>query len=229
MKMNIKLISTLMVIFMISVPYTSSAEDSEKTPTGSFTFGGIYLYNEGFDGLSGTSGTTVDEDDATYYTVGFNVSPSLALEGGVMTSSEITSSMYSGASGTLHGKSYSVSQGCGGCAAGGTGTVDLTAEIKDSYLFGVKFSASTSGNLGIYAKAGMLFWDVAYTASNAQFTYNGTAKSGRFLEVDGSDAYIALGASYAISKNSSFAVDYLSSEIHDSSIGGYSLSFQQSF
>ena len=214
---------------MMSVPYTSSAEDSEKNPTASFTFGGINLFNEGFDGLAGPGRTVDDEDDATYFTVGFNVSPSLALEGGVMTSSEITSSMYSGASGTLHGKSYSVSQGCGGCAAGGTGTVDLKAEIKDSYLLGVKFSPSTSGNLGFYAKAGMLFWDVAYTASNAQFIYDSTAKSGRFLEVDGSNGYVGLGMSYAISKNSSFAFDYLSSEIHDSDISGYSLSWTQSF
>ena len=227
--MNSKLISTLMVIFMMSVPYTSSAADSDKTPKVSLTFGGIYLYNEGFDGLSGTSGTTDDEDDVTYFTVGYNVSPSLALEGGVMTSSEITSSMYSSASGTLHGKSYSVTQGCAGCAAGGSGTLNIKAEIDTSYLLGVKFSPSTKGALGVYAKAGMLFWDVAYTASNAQLTYDGTAKSGRFLEVDGSDAYIGLGVSYAIGKNSSFAIDYLSSEIHDSSISGYSLSWIQSF
>ena len=227
--MNIKFISTLMVIFMMTVPYTSSAADSDKTPKASFTFGGIYLYNEGFDGLSGTSGTTNDEDDATYYTFGYNISPSLALEGGVMTSSEITSSMYSGASGTLHGKSYSVTQGCAGCAAGGSGTLNIKAAIDTSYLLGVKFSPSTKGALGVYAKAGMLFWDVDYTATGAQLTYDGTAKSGRFLEVDGSDAYIGLGVSYAINKNSSFAIDYLSSEIHDSGISGYSLSWIQSF
>ena len=214
----------------MSVPYISAAADSEKTPTASFTFGGIYLYNEGFDGLAGTGRTVDDEDDVTYFTVGYNVSPSLALEGGIMTDSEITSSMSAGHSGTLHGKSYSVTQGCTNCSSGaGSKTLNLKAEIKDSYLFGIKFSPSTSGNLGIYAKAGMLFWDVAYTASNANITYNGTGKSGRFLEVDGSDAYIGLGVSYAISKNSSFAIDYLSSEIHDSGISGYSLSWIQSF
>ena len=227
--MNIKFISTLMVIFMMTVPYTSSGADSDRTPTASFTFGGINLFNEGFDGLAGAGRTVDDEDDATYFTVGFNVSPSLALEGGIMTSSEITSSMYSGASGTLHGQSYSVSQGCANCSTEGSATINLKAEIKDSYLFGVKFSAATKGALGIYAKAGMLFWDVAYTANNAQLTYNGTAKSVRFLEVDGSDAYIGLGVSYAISKNSSFAFDYMSSEIHDSDISGYSLSWIQSF
>ena len=45
--MSSKLISTLMVIFMMSIPYTSLATDSEKTPKVSFTFGGIYLYNDG--------------------------------------------------------------------------------------------------------------------------------------------------------------------------------------
>lgn len=228
--MNSKLISTLMVIFMMGVPYTSLAADSEKTPKVSFTFGGIYLYNEGFDGLSGTGRTVDDEDDVTYFSVGYNISPSLAFEGGIMTDSEITSSMSQGHTGTLHGKSYSISQGCASCTIGeGSGTLNLKAEIKDSYLFGVKFSAPTKSALGIYAKAGMLFWDVAYTASNAQFTYDSNAKSGRFLEVDGSNGYVGLGMSYAISKNSSFAIDYLKSEIHDSDISGYSLSFQQSF
>ena len=228
--MNTKLISTLMVIFMMSVPYTSSAADSDKTPKASFTFGATYLSNEGFDGLKGDGRTVDGDDDATYYTVGYNVSPSLALEGGVMNLNEITSSMYVGASGTLHGKSYSVSQGCANCTTGqGSGTLNLKAEFDTSYLFGVKFSPSTKGALGVYARAGMLFWDVAYTASNAQFTYDSTAKSGRFLEVDGSNGYVGLGMSYAISKNSSFAIDYLKSEIHDSDISGYSLSFQQSF
>ena len=106
--MKTKLISTLMVIFMMSVPYTSLAADSEKTPKMSVTLGGMYIYNEGFDGLTGSGGTTDDEDDITHFTVGYNISPSLALEGGVMTSSEITSSMYVNATGTLHGKSYTV-------------------------------------------------------------------------------------------------------------------------
>ena len=225
LEMNTKLISTLMVIFMMSVPYTSLAADSEKTPKTSVTLGGMYIYNEGFDGLSGSGGTTDDEDDITHFTVGYNVSPSLALEGGVMTSSEITSSMYSGASGTLHGKSYSVAAP----APGGSSTLNIKAEIDTSYLFGVKFNVPTKGALSVYARAGMLFWDVDYTASNAVLTYNGTAKSGRFLEVDGRDPYMALGLSYAVGKNSSFAFDYMASKIHESDIKGYSLTWQQNF
>lgn len=208
---------------MMSVPYTSSAADSDKTPKISFTFGAIYLYNDGFDSLSYTSGTTNDENDVTYFTVGYNVSPSLALEGGVMTSSEITSSIYTGTSGTLHGKSYTID------ADDNAGPLELKAEIDNSYLFGVKFSPSTSGALSVYAKAGMLFWDVDYTALGATLTYDGTDKSGRFLEVDGSDAYFGLGVSYAFGKNSSFDIDYMSSEIHGGDISGYSLSWTQSF
>ena len=128
-----------------------------------------------------------------------------------------------------NGGSYSVTQGCAGCAAGGSGTLDIKAAIDTSYLLGVKFSPSTKGALGVYAKAGMLFWDVDYTATGAQLTYDGTAKSGRFLEVDGRDLYMALGVSYAVGKNSSFAFDYMSSKIHDSDIKGYSLTWIQSF
>ena len=76
-----------MVIFMVSVPYAVSAEDSDKTPKISLTFGATYIYNEGFDGLAGSGRTVDDEDDVTSFTVGYNILPSLALEGGVMTSS----------------------------------------------------------------------------------------------------------------------------------------------
>ena len=225
--MNTKLFSTLLVLIVILAPHKTLATDSDKTPTFFLTVGASYLTNDGFEGLTGPGRTVDGNDDATYIKVGYYVTPSLSLEGGIMNFNEITSSMYISASGTLHGKSYSVSQGCGGC--GKDGPLDLKGEFETSYLFGFKYSPFSSSNLGIYIKAGMLFWDVAYTATGAQFTYDGVTKSGRFLEIDGSDAYFAAGVSYSFINNSSINFDFLSSEIHNSDISGPSLSWIQSF
>jgi hypothetical protein len=227
--MKNKLFYSLIFIVTIFSSFSIKAEETENISKLSFTIGAIYLSNEGFDGLKGTSRTVNDEDDASHFTLGFKVSPSWTFEAGSLSSSQITSRLYSGSSGTLHGKSYSVSQGCSGCTTGGSGTLDVRAEIEDSLMFGAKFSAPSKGALSLYTTLGMLYWDVDYYATGAQLTYDGTAKSGRFLEVDGNDAYMGLGATYEINKNSAFAVEYIVSKIHDSRIRGTSLSFRQSF
>lgn len=225
---KILLVLSILTMLVFS-SFTVNADESEVNPKISLTVGASYFTNEGFDGLKGTSRTVNNEDDVTHFTIGYNISPSWTLEAGMLSNSEITSRLYSGASGTLHGKSYSVSQGCGGCEAGGSGTLNLKAEIDDSFMFGVKFNTNSKGNLDLYTTLGVLYWNVDYTATGAQFTYNGTAKSGRFLEVDGNDAYMGLGANYEINKNSSIAFEYLVSKIHDSRVRGTSLSFKQSF
>ena len=225
---NILLTLLILTIFGFT-SHSVNADESEENPKISLTIGASYLSNEGFGDLKGTSRTVNDEDDVTHFTVGYNITPSWTLEAGILSSSEISSRLYSGASGTLHGKSYSVSQGCGGCSTGGSGTLNLKAEIDDSYMFGVKFNTNSKGSLDLYTTLGILYWNVDYTATGAQFTYNGTAKSGRFLEVDGNDAYMGLGATYEINKNSSIAFEYLVSKIHDSRVRGTSLSFKQSF
>lgn len=219
------LISSIIIFSSLSI----KADESKDNSKISFSIGALYLSNEGFDTLKGTSRTVRDEDDATHITLGLNISPILTLEAGMLSSNVITSRLYSGASGTLHGKSYSVTQGCGGCSTGGSGTLNLKGEIDESYMFGVKFNTPSKGDLSIFTTLGMLYWDIEYTATGAQLTYDGTAKSGRFLEVDGSDAYMGLGATYKISKNSSIAFEYLVSKIHDSRIRGTSLAFKQSF
>jgi hypothetical protein len=227
MKNILLILSTLTMLIFSS--YSVNADDSEVNPKMSLTIGASYLSNEGFSDLKGTGRTVNDEDDVTHFTVGYNMSPRWSLEAGMLSSSQITSRLYSGASGTLHGKSYSVSQGCGGCAAGGSGTLNLKAEIDDSYMFGVKFNTNSKRSLDLYSTFGVLYWSVDYTANDAQLTYDGTAKSGRFLEVDGNNAYMGLGATYKINKNSSIAFEYLVSKIHDSRIRGSSLAFKQSF
>ena len=104
-------------------------------------------------------------------------------------------------------------------------------------MFGVKYSTSSTGALDIYGKAGLLFWDVDFNVSGrGTLTYNGlTYNSKTFLQVDGSDPYIGLGLSYEISKNTSFAFDYITTASTNAiegvalDLSGYSISWLRSF
>ena len=223
LKMSSKLISSLMVMFLIAIPYVSSAHDIPKP---SFSLGIMQISDNAFNALAGTGVTIDDSDTVANFTVDYYVSPSLAFEGGVITSPEVSASLPSNDSGTLHGKSYSTS-----------GALTLKAKTDTSYLFGVKYSPSSTGALDVYGKAGLLFWDVDFIVSGSgTLTYNGsTYNSKTFLQVDGSDPYIGLGLSYEISKNTSFAFDYITTASTNAIEGvaldfsGYSISWLRSF
>jgi len=218
-----KLIPNLMIMFLITVPYVSSAHD---VPKPSFTFGVMQINDNALDVLAGTGVTIDDNDTVANFTVNYYVSPSLAFEAGVITGPEVSASLPSNDSGTLHGKSYSTS-----------GALTITAKTDTSYLFGMKYSPSTTGALGVYGKAGLLFWDVDFIVSGSgTLTYNSkTYNSKTFLQVDGSDPYIGLGLSYKISKNTSFAFDYITPASTNAiegvaiDLSGYSLSWLRNF
>jgi len=212
-----------MVMFLLTISYVSSAHDIPKP---SFTLGVMQISDNAFDVLSGTGVTIDDNDTVANFTVDYYVSPSLAFEGGIITGPEVSASLPSNDSGTLHGKSYSAS-----------GALTITAKTDTSYLFGVKYSPSTTGALGVYGKAGLLLWDVDFIVSGSgTLTYNGsTYNSKTFLQVDGSDPYIGLGLSYEISKNTSFAFDYITTVSTNAiegvalDLSGYSISWLRSF
>ena len=129
--MNRKLISTLVLIFVLITPYVSTAHEIPKP---SFTIGVSLINDQALDGLAGT-GVTIDDNDITaYLTVDYHVSPSLSFEGGVITGHEISASLPSNDSGTWHGtKSYSTS-----------GALTITTKTDNSYLFGVKYEPSSN-------------------------------------------------------------------------------------
>ena len=215
---------TLLFLCLTISPYISSAHDIPKP---SFTLGTMQLTDKALDDLAGTSVTIDDNDTVAYFTVDYHVSPSLSFEGGIISESEVSASLPSNDSGTWHGvKSYSTS-----------GTLTITTKTDTSYLFGVKYNPSTSGAIGVYGKAGLLFWDVDYIVSGSgTLTYNGsTYNSKTFLQIDGSDPYIGLGLSYAISKNTSLAFDYISTSSTNAiegvaiDLNGYSLSWTHNF
>ena len=217
--MKNKLGCILILSLVSTLPLAVSADDLSKTY---FSAGMMNMTDEGLDELKGTGVTIDDSDTVTNFTVGYRVSPSLAFEGSIISSGEVSASLSGGESGTFHGKSYI-----------GSGTVTVKAKTDPSYLLGLKYSGG-SGPLSINIKAGQLFWDVDYIASaSGTITYGGTTYSGSITEtlltVDGSDPYVGFGMSYAFSKNSSIDLDYISSEINDSDISGYSLSWVRNF
>ncbi len=224
LKMNRKLISTLLVIFLMIASYTSTAHEIPKP---SFTIGFSLINDEALDGLAGSGVSIDDNDTAAYLTVDYHISPSLSFEGGVITGHEVSANLPSNASGTWHGtKSYSTS-----------GALTITAKTDTSYLFGMKYSPSSSSALSVYGKAGLLFWDIDFIASGSgTLTYNGkTYNSKTFLQVDGSDPYIGLGISYEINKNTSLAFDYITPASTNAiegvafDLNGYSLSWVRNF
>ena len=219
-----KLISTLVVIFLMIVPYVSTAHEIPKP---SFSIGVSLMNDKALDGLAGSGVTINDNDTVAYFTLDYHVSPSLSFEGGVISGHEVSASLPNNASGTWHGtKSYSTS-----------GSLTITTKNDNKYLFGVKYEPSTTGTLGVYGKAGLLFWDMDFIASGSgTLTYNGkTYNSKTFLQVDGSDPYIGLGLSYEISKNTSFAFDYITTASTNAiegvalDLSGYSISWLRNF
>ena len=208
-----------MVSLISTIPLTVSADDPSKTY---FDAGMVYVTDERLDALKGNGVTIEDNDTIGYGLLGYNFSPNLSFESGALSGVDVTASLPTGDSGTLYGKAYSVS-----------GTVTVKAKTGSPYFLGLKFSGG-SDPFDINIKAGQLFWNVDYIATGSgTITYGGTAYSGsssaKFKTVDGNDLYFGIGASYALSNNSSIDLGLTSYEINNGGITGYSLSWVRNF
>ena len=209
-----------MVSLISTIPLTVSADDPSKTY---FDAGMVYVTDERLDALKGHGVTIEDNDTIGYGLLGYNFSPNLSFESGVLSGVDVTASLPTGnKSGTFQGEAFSVS-----------GTVTVEAKTGSPFFFGLKFSGE-SDPLGINIKAGQLFWDVDYIATGSgTITYGGTAYSGsssaKFKTVDGNDLYFGIGMSYALSNNSSIDLGLTSYEINNGGITGYSLSWVRNF
>ena len=217
--MKNKLGCILILSIISTLPLAVAADDSSKAY---FSAGMMNMTDKGLDVLKGSGVTIDDSDTVATFSLGYRVSPNLALEGSIVSGGEVSASMSGGESGTLYGQTYTVS-----------GTVSVKAKSDSSYMLGLKYSGG-SGPLGINIRAGQLFWEVDYIASvSGTITYGGIAYSGssstRFHTANGSDPYFGFGMSYALGNNSSIDLDYISSEINDGDINGYSLSWTGKF
>ena len=232
---------TLLALCLITSPYVASAGDTDDTY---FSVSGMYITNDTLDVLKVNTSDTIDDSDyATLFTIGHNLSPSLAIEGGVMTSAEVRADISEKidydlvGSPKFHGHSYHAIR-----STPGTGDkVIIRATTNPSLLFGLKYTSPESRALTFYGKAGIMLWGVDYTADTAggsvfkyassSNTYNLDARGYRqeFLSATGNDLYFGFGMSYAISKKSSIDFDYMSSEIHDSNVSAFSASWVRNF
>ena len=216
--------NTIVRIILLSAflifPFTSSAEESQSKTY--FTAGMVNMTDKWLDPLKGTGVTIKDSSALGSLTVGYKVSPNLALEAGIISGGETSATLAGGESGTLYGKSYSIS-----------GALKLAAKSEASYLFGLKYSAE-SGPFSINATGGMLYWDIDYIVSaSGTLTYDGTtyseSASATFLSVDGSDPYMGIGVSYLLENNSSINLDYIATEMNNSDNTGVSVSWTNNF
>ena len=146
-----KIFPIILFSLFLSAPFTVSATE----PGDAFlTLGMIRITDQAVDVLVGNGASIDDSDTVNIITGGFYVSPNLGLEVGLISGAEVSASL-STVSGTYKGNSYSVN-----------GTATVKAESDPSYLLGAKYSSP--GPISFYGKAGMLFWNVNYTARYIQ-------------------------------------------------------------
>ena len=211
------------ILFSTSLifPFTAAAEETESKTY--FNAGMMFLSMDSLNDLKGT-GITID-DDATVlnFGVGYNVSPNLALEAGILTEEEISATISSGLSGTINGTAYTVNA-----------SASVKAKANNTYLLGIKYSSATESPLNFNVKAGLMFWDIDYIASlNGTLTYGGTnytvSQDLEFDSAKGNDPYLGFGVTYDLSDTSSFGLDYFTSKIHNDDISGFSLAYMRKF
>jgi len=219
--MKNKLTSIILFTVFLIFPFASSAEDSQSKTY--FNAGMMGLSMDSLDDLKGTGITIDDEATVLSLGVGYNVSPNLALEAGMITEDEISASVSSGLSGTINGKSYTVNA-----------TATVKAKSNTTYLLGVKYSSANDSPINFNVKVGQMFWDIDYIASlNGTLTYDGTSYSVtqdlEFDSADGNDPYFGFGMSYDLNNSSSIDLGYFASEIHGDDISGFSLAYVSKF
>jgi hypothetical protein len=218
--MKNKIISIIFFTSFLILPFTSSAEESQSKTY--FNAGMMSLSMDTLDDLKGIA-TVDDEASVLSLGVGYNVSPNLALEAGILTEDEISASIASGVSGTINGKAYTVNA-----------TATVKAKSNNTYLLGVKYSSANDGPINFNVKVGQMFWDIDYIASlSGTLTYNGTSYSVsqdlEFDSADGNDPYFGFGMTYDLNNSSSIDLGYFASEIHGDDISGFSVAFVSKF
>ena len=218
--MKNKIISIIFFTSFLILPFTSSAEESQSKTY--FNAGMMSLSMDTLDDLKGIA-TVDDEASVLSLGVGYNVSPNLALEAGILTEDEISASIASGVSGTINGKAYTVNA-----------TATVKAKSNNTYLLGVKYSSANDGPINFNVKVGQMFWDIDYIASlSGTLTYNGTSYSVsqdlEFDSADGNDPYFGFGMTYDLNNSSSIDLGYFASEIHGDDISGFSLAYVSKF
>jgi OOP family OmpA-OmpF porin len=153
--------------------------------------------------------TNVDDSDDTYrLTLGFDVNENFSVEGGVIGSTEVSATLPTG--------SYTVEGISGTVTANSNPTA--VAEADEMFMLGGKFSLPVNADFSLYAKAGLIWWDVDYRLTSGSITHSGTTYTSLWYSDDGSDPYFGVGAAYEFSDNLGVRADWLRTEIDDDDI-----------
>ena len=222
MKFNWRQKLTKIVVLTFFIAMASNISFAHDVPKPSLNSGLIIINDKAFDSLSGPSLSIDNNNFSTIFSLTYPVSPSLAFEAAALAGSEVSAKISKSKSGKLHKKSYSTN-----------GALTLKAKRDTSYLAGMKFSTSNNKLLNIYARTGLIFWELDFSTSGVgTLTYNGsTYNSKSFLKVDGSDPYLGFGLSYKTSNSSFLNIDYYTLASTNAiegakfDINGYSLSW----
>lgn len=212
--------TTIAALFLATASMTSMATEVGGTYV---TAGLMNVSTDELDVLA-ASGVTIDSDDTTFtFGVGYQVDENLSLEASVIGEAEASATLSGSQSGTLNGKSYSVS-----------GAITIKSETDTSYALGMKYASAVNDNLDIYGKAGLLFWDLkGVVSASGTLTYDGSSYSGsttaQFYQNDGNDPYFGIGASYKLDQATSLDLDYLKMEVDDGDVNGLSLMVSTDF
>jgi hypothetical protein len=220
--MENKLNTALAALFLTTASFATFAEteDSKKYYV---TAGMMAVTTDALDSVAGAGITIDDEDTAPTITIGYQIDDNLSLEAGVIGESDVSATFSGGETGTLRGKTYTI-----------TGTVTVKAESDTSYILGAKYATSVIDNFDLYGKAGILLWDLKGVVSGgATVVYDGTTTtitgSHQIYQTDGNDFYYGIGGSYKFNQTTSVNADYLKMEVDDADVDGLSLAVSFDF
>lgn len=188
-----------------------------------FTAGVMKISTDELDVLAASGVTIDDEDTAVTFGVGYQFDENLSFEAGVIGESEASATLSGSESGTINGKSYSIS-----------GALTIKAQTDTSYTLGMRYSSLVNENLDVYGKAGLLFWDLkGLVSADGTLTYDGStytaSGTAQFYQNDGNDPYFGMGGSYKLNQTTSLDLDYIKMEVDDGDVDGLSLAVNVDF
>lgn len=203
MKMVVKLLIAISMLFTVSVSHSSPGVYF------GFNVGSVDydLVPEGFAVLDDGSLDTPSLDDggmSLSWTLGYQFTKNLSLEGGYILFDEITFD--------------AISDGSGIYTPG-----PVTEIVKtDGLVFDLKAQVPLSKQFGLYGKFGFMKWDSKVTLSDS-INEGGETLSGK-------DAFSAIGGSYIIGKSEDYSVmlnfDYTFYEVKDMDVDVLSVGVQ---
>jgi hypothetical protein len=164
--------------------------------------------------------TNVDDTDDTFSLgIGYNINENISIEAGVTGATKVSATLPSG--------TYTVEGVSGTVTANNNPTA--VAETDEVYALGAKFTLPVTGKLDLYAKAGLLWWDLDYRLTSGSITHGGATYTSLWYSEDGSDPYYGLGVAYSFDNNLGLRGGWMRTEVGDADVDLLSASISYQF